>query len=236
MTTRDKQVKQENARRVIRFLDDGFNDYVAARVLLLNALLQQGAILASTAVEKYLKAMLATHGNESHGHLKKAQWSAVRNKYPDLFAKLNVSFLELCEKCYSLRYTEVVPHHFNVAIAVREFVAELDHTVLLMERAVVRANEAGRRVKTHFAQMTESKDERLLKENHVLSQQVKEAFVYGAPQMVYELRRIANGVIVEVGYSSSSVPEDKSFTRQVLVPKAGNEQSYTFSHFPIQQG
>jgi HEPN domain-containing protein len=236
MTKRDIHVKQENTRRVIRFLNDGFNDYAAARVLLLNGLLQQGAILASTAVEKYFKAMLATHGNESRGHLKKAQWKAVHNKYPNLFVKLNISFLELCQKCYLLRYTEDVPHHFNVAIAAREFLAELDHTLLLMERTLVRANEAGQPVKTRFEQMMESKDERLLKENHVLVQQVKEAFVYGAPQMVYELRRIANGVIVEVGYSSRSVPEDLSFTRQALVPKSGDEKSYTFSHFPIRQG
>jgi hypothetical protein len=235
MTMRDIQVKQENARRVLRFLNDGFNDYVAARVLLLNGLLQQGAILASTAVEKYFKAMLATHGNESHGHLKKAQWLAVRNKYPDLFAMLNVSFLELCQKCYLLRYTEDVPHHFNVAIGAREFLAELDHTVLLMERTLVRASEAGQPVKTRFEHMKETKDERLVKDNHVLSQQVKESFVYGAPQMVYEVRRIANGVIVETGYSSKSIPENKSFTRQAFVPQPGDDRSYTFSHFPIEQ-
>jgi hypothetical protein len=232
----DKPVQPQHAERVIRFLCDGFNDYMAARVLLLSGLLEQGAVLASTAIEKYLKAMLATYGNECHGHLQKAHWSAVRNKYPDLFAQFNVNFLQLCQKCYSLRYTDDVPRGYNVVIAAREFLAELDHTAMLMETGLARKDASGKPSKTRFMVMTEARDQRLIQDNHVLSGQDKGAFVYGTPQTVHELRRINNGVIVEITYSSTSIPENRSFMREAFVPKTADKLSYHLSHLPIQQG
>ena len=157
-------------------------------------------MLASIAIEKYLKAMLASHGNECHGHLKKAQWSAVRNKYPDLFAQFNVSFLQLCQKCYLLRYTDDVPRGYNVVIAARELLAELDHTAMLMENGFARKDASDKPAKTRFMVMAEARDQRLIQDNHILSGQDKGAFSYGAPQTIHELRRIDNGVIVEITY------------------------------------
>ena len=78
--------------------------------------------------------------------------------------------------------------------------------------------------------MAETKDARLMQENHVLLNLAKEPFIYGAPQLVHELRRIANGVIVEVTYLSVSVPADRSFMRPAFVPKAGDDRSYELSH------
>ncbi|MEX3839788.1 hypothetical protein [Paraburkholderia sp. BR10882] len=234
MAQQDRAVRPEHAERVVRFLSDGFSDYIAARVLLLQGLLQQGAILASTALEKYLKATMASHGDESHGHLKKAHWATVRNKYPELFSLMNESFLKLCQKCYDLRYTLDVPRGYNVVIASREFLAELDHTVLLMETRFVRANASGIPEKTRFELMTEGQDERLLRDNHVLLKQDKNAFVYGAAQTVHELRRISNGRIVELTYRTGSIPNDPSFTREAFVPKAGDDRSYELSHLPFQ--
>jgi hypothetical protein len=230
MAKRDKKVKAEHTEKVIRFLSDGFNDYIASRVLLLADLLEQGAVLASTAVEKYFKAMLATHGDEHHGHLQKAHWNIVQHKYPELFAQLSPSFLKLCQKCYLLRYTQDVPHHYNVVIATREFLAELDHTILLIEHALFRTDGNDKPVRTRYRQMSDGKDQRLLQENHVLLHLAKEPFIYGVQQWVHELRRIANGVIVEVTYLSVSVPADRSFMRPAFVPKAGDDRSYELSH------
>lgn len=230
----DMRVRPEYTKRVVRFLDDGFHDYIAARVLLLSGLLQQGAVLASTAVEKYLKAILATRGNEAHGHLKKAHWFGVKNQYPELFKYLNVGFLELCQKSYALRYTEDLPPNYNVVVANREFLAELDVTVLSIEPNLLRSQADGVKRKTRFELFTESRDHRLLQDNHCLFGQPKEQFIYSGIQAVYELRKVASGDIMEVQYTTNSRPQDTSFTRAGLAPKSNDGRSYEFSHLPIK--
>jgi hypothetical protein len=77
---RPKQLpRSEYGGKVADFLEVAYKDYLAARVLFDADLLIQGAVLASTAIEKYLKAILAFRGNESHGHLKRAHWRAALN-------------------------------------------------------------------------------------------------------------------------------------------------------------
>jgi hypothetical protein len=70
-------------------LDIAYKDCLAARVLLNAHLLLQGAVLASTAIEKYFKAVLAFRGHQSHGHLKKAHINAAKNFDARLASVLN---------------------------------------------------------------------------------------------------------------------------------------------------
>ncbi|MFP4895676.1 hypothetical protein ACLFKU_33630 [Paraburkholderia sp. EG304] len=219
--------------RVIRFWGDAFNDYIAARVLILNGLLQQGAVLASTAVEKYFKTMLATRGLEVHGHLRKAHQNSLRASDEALFAQLNPDFLKLCQHGYRLRYSEQLPIGYNIVIASREFLAELDYTALLIEGRLVRKNENAHETRGRLSKMLAANDMRLCQDNHVILGQVKEQFIYGAVQTVCELRRIANGVIVDLAYPSTSIPDDRSFMRAAFVPKDGDDRSYSFSHLPV---
>lgn len=121
--------KPERVKRVQSFIADSVADDIASRVLFLAQLPQQGAILSSTAIEKSLKAILAFQGNVSHGHLKQAHWNGVKNFDAQLFEQLNQEFLELNRKAYLLRYTDDLPAGFNIVIASREFLAELDRTM-----------------------------------------------------------------------------------------------------------
>ena len=68
MTT-PKPSKHSSDPTVIEFLGAAFDDYLAARVLLLTRLPLQGAVLASTAIEKYLKAVLAFRRQKRRVHL-----------------------------------------------------------------------------------------------------------------------------------------------------------------------
>ncbi|MGF6639730.1 hypothetical protein [Paraburkholderia sp. MM6662-R1] len=233
MAQKERLVKPQYTERVIRFWGDAFNDYIAARVLILNGLLQQGAVLGSTAVEKYFKTMLATRGLEVHGHLQKAHRNSLRALDRGLFAQLNPDFLKLCQHCYLLRYSEQLPHGYNLVIASREFLAELDYTALLIEGRLVRKNENAHEPQSKLSQMVAASDTRLCQDNHVILGQVKEQFIYGAVQTVHELRRIANGVIVDVSYPSASIPDDRSFMRAAFVPKDGDDLSYNLSHLPV---
>ena len=100
MSKRKKTTKPERVRDVISFLNLGFKDYLAARVLLNLGLLLQGATLASTSIEKYFKAIIAFRGNVSKGHLKGAHLRSVKNLDPNLYASLNESFLRFLRKCH----------------------------------------------------------------------------------------------------------------------------------------
>ena len=98
--------KPEFGQITADFLNIAYKDYLAARVLFNAQLPVQGAVLASTAVEKYFKAILAFHGNECGGHLKKAHFNAVKNFEAQLSAAFNVEFITFLQHAYCLRYQD----------------------------------------------------------------------------------------------------------------------------------
>lgn len=225
-----------NGRQVQTFISDSINDYVAARVLLLSGLLQQGAILGSTSIEKACKAILAFHGNESRGHLKKAHWNAVKNFDKNLWAQLKHDFLELNRKAYLLRYTDDLPVDFNIVIAQREYLAELDHTIISLVQGFGFQTEVSEQG-TKFTQLLTGEDSRLLAENHVLSQKPKSEFIYSLPQQIYELRYVPLFGPVEVSYSSIKPAKQASFTRPGnIFRREGKMHHYELSHYPIPPG
>lgn len=226
--------KSADLKRVRFFLNDAFNDYLAARVLLLSRLPQQASVLSSTAIEKYFKAILAFRGNESHGHLKSAHWKTVRNFDPRLFGDLDLNFIELNRKCYRLRYTDDIPVGFNLVIATREFLAELDHTTLAVQRSFV-IKENGVPQKTDFDSFFASRDERLWSDNHVLLGIDKAHFIYQAPQFVYEMRNDTARGILEATYVAEGQPKVSGFLRPGFVPKDTQGMSYEFAYGQPQQ-
>jgi hypothetical protein len=61
---------QEHSQRLgVEYLNLAFKDYIAARMLLNNNMLLQGAGLASSAIEKYLKAYALFAGKPLRRHL-----------------------------------------------------------------------------------------------------------------------------------------------------------------------
>jgi len=208
------------AKKLKSFLADGFNDYIGARVLFLEQLPKQGAILSSTAIEKCFKAFLAFGGNESHGHLKTAHWKAMQNFDRALFSKLDLSFIKLNQRAYKLRYTDGLPLDFNLIISSREFLAELDHTVSSMfERLTIEEN--GKAQQTPYEVALSTPDERLIKENHVIAREEKQAFILRRPQLVYEVRNDPVLGLIEVTYVTTNRSEFKGagFLRPGLVPR-----------------
>ena len=68
----------------------GYRDYIAARFLLTHDFLFQGAMLASTAVEKYLKAVLVSQGLKARGHLDNLEIArAIEKTGVDLLQSVN---------------------------------------------------------------------------------------------------------------------------------------------------
>ena len=123
-----------SAKIGVSYYVSGFQDYLGARILLNSGLLLQGATLASTAVEKYLKAYLAAQELRAFGHL---------NNWPDtLFDKLNTElllnrdFLKLLQIVYELRYLEELNKSVSFAIERLKFTAELDRTISIINTSM----------------------------------------------------------------------------------------------------
>jgi hypothetical protein len=229
-----KSISGERVKRVQAFLGDAYNDYIAARVLLLTDLPQQGAILACTAIEKYLKAILAFRGNERHGHLQKAHWNALKNFDPVIYSQLNPSFLKLLQKCYGLRYTDSLKDGFNLVIASREFLAELDFTAQAIQQMFTVVAE-GKKNELKWDLAVSMRDARLLRDNHVALGLDKEQYVYGLPQRVYEVRKDPVRGVMEVMYTTDTPPIDRDFLRSGLLPKGKGHMSYDMSHKPMEK-
>jgi hypothetical protein len=223
-----------NGKQVLAFISDSLNDYLAARVLLQNELMPQGAILSSTAIEKACKAILAFNGNQSRGHLKKAHWNAVKNFDKGIWNSLSPDFLELNRKAYSLRYSDDLPKDFNIVIAQREFLYELDTTIFsLVQGFGFTQNE--QRHEAKLSHLIRSFDPRLYSDNHMLDTASKDQFVYSQAQRIYELRIISVGNGIETQYSSVKPAKLSSFMRPGLAYRSeGETHTFDLSHFPLE--
>lgn len=234
--TRKRRVTTDPNRvnKVQTFLSDSLDDYIAARVLFLSKLPQQAAILSSTAIEKSFKAILAFHGNVCHGHLQAAHWRAVKNFDPNLYNMLDIDFLELNRKAYMLRYTDDLPSDYNLVVATREFLAELDHTLYLIH-TIFKVDWDGKERKTKFGSLLSLQDSRLFSDNYVLMETGKDTFIYGKPQLIYEVRKPKNrDGLLEATYVSSAKPTEPGFMRSGCTEIDPFKFIYKFSHLPHQ--
>lgn len=213
MSRAKKLTQPKFGAKAVEFLNIAYKDYLGARVLLNAGLLAQGAVLASTAVEKYFKAILAFRGNEARGHLGKKHINSAMNYDKRLSTTLNDSFLSLLQKAYEIRYLDTLAKEFNMVIANREFLAELDHTaVTIQESFKMQLN--GKDVTFSYDTDKQNNDQILMFNNHVLILQDKQRFISAEPQIVYELRNCKVRGLMEVTYLSVARQSDGAFLRE----------------------
>ena len=230
-----KMQRSEFGQKTADFLDVAYKDYLAARVLLNADLLIQAAVLASTAMEKYIKAILAFRGNESRGHLKSAHWRAALNFDARLSEVLNPDFLQLLQKCYKLRYLDDIEVSFNLVIASREFLAELDHAALMLQESF-RLQRGGQPHVTRYHNDKRDRDGRLVLNNYLFTHQDKQRFISEEPQFVYEVRKNGPNDLIEVTYFARAAPSDGKFMRPGFAPIAGNPMQFQMAFKPVPPG
>ncbi len=217
-----------NGKGTADFLNIAYNDYLAARVLINNELLVQGAVLASTAIEKYFKAILAFRGNESIGHLKKAHFNAVKNFSPELWADLNEEFIQLLQRAYCLRYQDKLEKNFNLVIASREFLAELDFTALKIQNSFHITKEEKDAVLA-YQQGINNMDSRIYYNNYLLTGIDKQSFIAAEDQVVYEIRKCPIKGLIETTYIASAGASDGKFMRTAFTPLSVDGTKYQAS-------
>jgi hypothetical protein len=218
--------------RTMTFLRDGFVDYLAARVLLLANLPEQGAILSSTAIEKCAKAVMAFRGKAPEKrHLRIEHWRVLRAE-PNFGRSLSADFVELNRVAYSLRYTADLAINYNLVIASREFLAEMDHTILTIQ-SCYRFDFKGASRLIGYESAIARGDERLFAENHILSRQSVGTFISSKPQAIYEMRRDRGRGLLESRYVTDKPAKRPGFLRQGLMRVGEKKIDYDMSHFPL---
>jgi len=210
--------KPDRVGEILDYLHIGFKDYVAARTLLRAGLPIQGSGTASTAVEKYIKALLALRGNRAHGHLRSAHTNALRHMLPETWAQLNPSFLTFLQRCYTLRYADNIKPGFNLVAFSREVLAELDHTILLLAKPFRFTRPSGEVIQTAMDRAIQLRAPVLFDDNHVLLGQDKRSFLSIEDKACAIRHRGVEGLL-EAEFIALSSPTDGNFTREALVPK-----------------
>ena len=99
--------KPPSGQIVQNYLGLAHGDYLAARNLLRNGFLEHGCMIAATAVEKYLKAVVGVAGISLDTHLHRTLYKMVLKCQPELHASLDFDFIKFLEKAFRLRYATV---------------------------------------------------------------------------------------------------------------------------------
>lgn len=154
-----------------------FMDYLAARVLLLDKMPLQALVSASTCVEKYLKAILATKGKVTKTHLDSPDFYGVFEiEGFDIHTYVNENFVRYLGRSYELRYIEAKSESTSVAVETRKLLAELDEVVQEFERRLV-FRRGDLVTATNYQNVASAFDQRIWRENHVLCQIDKTEYV-----------------------------------------------------------
>lgn len=126
--------------RASQFLIQGYDDYIAARVLLNKGYNLQGATLAATSVEKYFKAILNALSIQI-GKLHLSRLGEIRKAfestdYKELFNYLDDTFLGILSEVYAFRYLDGMNKPKQFGFFVNQFLCELDYTVHSIESLI----------------------------------------------------------------------------------------------------
>ena len=124
----------------------GYRDYIASRFLINNNYISQGTVLASSAVEKYLKAVLAINGIKCKYHLDHiGQFKSLfsQTPYHTIFEVLDPVFLEVLSKAYKYRYYDenTVTKPDTVGFLVNQFLGSMDFTIFKLDSLLIITKE-----------------------------------------------------------------------------------------------
>lgn len=156
-----------------------YRDYLAARFLLLNDYLIQGATLSSSAIEKYLKIVLSIVGATEPVHLdriKKLEKAFEKHKIT-ILGELDPLYLNHLGKAYSLRYYDRIQGKKILSVHKWQSLAELDASVHRIESSINISRKDGSKFPTEYDNDCKSKSNHLLEQNHVLLKISKKEFM-----------------------------------------------------------
>jgi hypothetical protein len=168
-----------------------YKDYIGARVLINNKLIIQGLTLASSAIEKYIKAYLVAVG-------KKPRWVHLDNvnelkkqfgtAHIDVFNALDPAFLSILGKAYAYRYLDQKVEVDYIGVAINQFLAELDYIVDYFEEIIEMYDpDTDLRIDSGYHMAVKAKEGNIIQNNFLHEGVTKREFME-RPMVLYSLR------------------------------------------------
>lgn len=199
-----KSLDRNIALRLLGFLSNAYEDYLASRILLNHNLILQGAILANTSIEKYFKAILTFKGDKiKHTHSIKSLLPSIQNYDLKLYNNLDKEFIEQLDSCYTLRYIDSAPENFKIVMLRKKIIAELDYTISLMHDKIKinRNSTNGREHNSKYELDKESNRIELIENNYLFGDLEKKDFLVGTDD-VHEFQIDTNKNFIEFKYQT----------------------------------
>lgn len=197
--TKNKKTKQVPRKRPsappkaagLGYTKLAYLDYAAARSLLLADHYLVGLSVASTAIEKYFKAILLTQGLHGKGHLGGGLVQMLTRTGLDIVNAMNADFIAYLGDAYAFRYADNIQSPTSLVIEPFKVLAELDQTIHELDSRLTLTLPDGSIQRTEYRDAVKRFDPTVWNQNCVLLKQPKKDFV----------ERIANtmGVYVEPG-------------------------------------
>jgi hypothetical protein len=168
------------------FLELALDDYRAARLLIREGLLAQGVALASTAVEKELKAVLGLKGFYTKKHLDTGLLATANQHFPGFKDALDGDFIKFLGKGFDLRYASVDGPGYTIVINQHRTLVALDFTMLTIDSGItLRLNDEPH--PTPLQQAVSSKDPLVLADNVALKT-ISQEDIFQRHNKMFELR------------------------------------------------
>jgi len=150
--------------------------------LINNDFIIQGVVLASSAIEKYLKVILSVHGIYKKVHLDRLEDLKslfIKTEYYVLFDKFDAVFLSILGKAYKYRYYDesTVKEADTIGFIVHQFLGELDYTIFLINKLITFKDKDDKIISTAYLRDIESKNPNLFLNNYILNQIPKKEFM-----------------------------------------------------------
>lgn len=180
------------------FINLAYRDYIAARFLLNNEFIIQGLTLASTAVEKYLKALIIfTSKNDDKYSFHLDRLDELKKKSDNCGEVINLFdpiFLDIVQKSYSIRYYDKIQGSIEFGFLINQFIGELDYTINHFESVVL----VNYKMKTPYDRAIKNKEPHLYDNNYILQNLNKKEYMEN-PSNVFSICAEINRELVVKG-------------------------------------
>lgn len=168
-------------RDSVNLIHLAFDDYLTSRFLINNDFIMHGTILASTSIEKYLKALLLiSQGKYPDKHLDNLSSfiSAFHNtEMKDLFDVLDRNFFKVLKQAYTMRYYDKIKTKMTVCFFVNQFLCELDYTIRFLDSIISNIEFNGKKYTSPLNDAIAQKNEILLNNNYLAQSIDKKDFM-----------------------------------------------------------
>lgn len=195
------------------FLGLAHQDYLASRLLLRQGYLSSGVVLAATAVEKHLKAILSLKNlHPKKQHLDGAVLNLIHTHYPELYNDLDLDFIKFLKRSFKLRYATADSPGFGIVINQYRSLMALDTTISTIDQGFS-ITKNGQEIDTPLRHAVANDDERVTIDNVAINRMLIEKIAL-KNNKVHEMKVSKDLRTLVVEYETDGVQVEGSFCKK----------------------